>query len=69
MVWVCWAEVLNVLMMNTLLNKNKETNQILEALPNILTLMTLVISRVYSGVLLKLVIRMTEGIDIDDIGH
>lgn len=31
--------------------------------------MTLVISRVYLGVLLKLVIRMTEGIDIDDIGH
>lgn len=27
-------------MMNTLLNKNKEKNQILEALPNILTLMT-----------------------------
>lgn len=69
MVWVCWAEVLNVLMMNTLLNKNKETNQILEALPNILTLMTLVISRVYLGVLLKLGIRMTEGVDIDDIGH
>ena len=58
-----------MLMMNTLLNKNKETNQILEALPNILTLMTLVISRVYLGVLLKLGIRMTEGIDIDDIGH
>lgn len=56
-------------MMNTLLNKNKETNQILEALPNILTLMTLVISRVYLGVLLKLGIRMTEGVDIDDIGH